>query len=164
MSEGWESVVASMLADDRRANSRKVSSATLTLLANLLDKNELPASGRAHVANVLRAVAEDDPEAILPKAKKPRGSQPVAIFAAVEREHCLRGGLKGEKGDAQESVGRRHGLKRSTVSRMASQGRSVVKAKLQAEIEAGLDRARLLDEMAQTLSLNVSVIEDLLLD
>jgi hypothetical protein len=161
MSEDWEELVAGMLKDDRRTNSRKVSSATLSLLANLLDKNQLPACGRAHVANVLRAVAEGETEWVLPKAKKARGAQPVAIFAAVEREHRLRDGLKR---DAEAAVGSRNGLEASTVARMASEGRKHVKDRLKAEIQAGGDRADLNEKFAQTLAVHPSVIEALRID
>ena len=162
MSEDMEELVRGLLEDDRRANSRKVSSATLVLLANMLDRNALPKSGRAYVADVLRAVAEDDPEAILPKPKKSKGVQPVAIFSAVERERRLRQGTP--VGQVHDLVGQRHGLEGSTVAKMASQGRRIVKAKVRESIDGGIDHGRAVETMARALAIHEGVIEALLLD
>jgi len=161
MSDDWESIVAELLADAETAKSRKVTKSTLLLLANLLDKNQLPPSGRIYVAGLLRMISEDDADAVLPPNKKKKGISPVKIFAAVERRRSHYDNIHGPDG-VHEAVARRLGIKASYVARQASIGRTFARKQLVAQIEAGTDKDEIIRLTAENLGLPTDSIAALL--
>lgn len=164
MSDGLEPGVAAMLDLTRRSDSREETKKTLVWLADLLDSNSLPAAGRAYVANLLRAVADEDFTALLPRAKKQPAPLSVTIYAEVEREKPNHERVK----DAHAAVGRRYGIKgmeASTVARIASEGRTSVKRVLRDTIAAGtVERDLIVEITAKRFGINKGVIEALLTD
>src|SRR5688572_14895017 len=94
--EGWEPIVAAMLADCR--NNRAATLGTLGLLADLLAKDILPESGRMFLADRLKTIAEGgDLNVLVPQAKKQRAEHSaIAILATVERERVKSGAGRGD--------------------------------------------------------------------
>jgi hypothetical protein len=162
VSEGLEPFVVAMLDLDRSSDSREQTKGTLLFLANLLASGSLPPSGRAYLADVIRAVAEEDFDAILPKVKKKPATPSVTIYAEVERERPNHARVK----DAHAAVGRRHGLEGPTVAKIASRGRTGFKGALRNFIEAGhpVERNQVVKMAAEKLRINTDVIEALLTD
>lgn len=158
-----EPFVIATLDLDRKSASREQTKGTLLFLADLLDNGSLPPSGRAYVTDVLRAVAEEDFDAILPRAKKQSAPPSITIFAEVEREKPKHVRVK----DAHAAVGRRYGgiegIEASTVAKLASKGRTNVKKILRGWIAADTIKRDLLVEItAQRFGIHKGVIEALL--
>lgn len=159
MNEDMEPIVQAFLDDARRSQRKETTANMLNFFADLLALDRLPESGRAYVANVLRAVADDDARAALPTRKKPPGPSAVHIFAAFEKE---RAGSEVAPGEIHKRLAVRLGIKESTVARVVSQGRQQVRAALQRDIGPATDRDRTVAIYAQTLGLSPTSLELLL--
>jgi hypothetical protein len=132
--EGWEAPVSAMIAGAE--GSERLMRSMCGLLAKLLDADRLPESGRAFVAELLRAIERG--ENPLPRKRKPKTGVAAHHVALRVAQEMVR--LQPEHGDkerAYERVARQLALKTSTVRKMASIGRSQIRRELARHVKKG---------------------------
>jgi hypothetical protein len=96
----------------------------LANLAGLLRADDLPASGREYLADLLDKIAQGaDLSELLPRKRKKKAYTPSEVLAAVEREKMK---LRQERADRfiYDAVGRQFDIKGSTAAKEASIGLS----------------------------------------
>ena len=110
---------------------------TYGLMAAMLRANCLTGSGREFLADRLQEIADgaDPTRVLLPRNRKPPAPPTLRIMAEVERERAKRG--PGDLAGIHERVGKRHGDAASTISKLASRGRTHLRRAVAHMVAAG---------------------------
>jgi len=137
----------------------------LLILAYMVRNGTLPENGREYLGRALEKLADGERlEDLLPKMRTKEAASPAVIFASVERERFKGAFGHGDMQEVFARVGRRFGLEPSTVQKLASEGRTFVRAWLDDSLVAGTQKRKLLSELSQMLDLTMENLETVFAD